>query len=414
MNKVCLIARPGGQKPPRSQVIKQKYGGNKIMDFTLQKEHVMAQALFKEFAEKEVKPLAQEVDEKEEFPRATVDKMAKSGFLGIPVPKEYGGQGCDPLTYTMCVEELSKVCGTTGVIVSAHTSLCCDPIQNYGTEEQKQKYLVPLAKGEKLGAFGLTEPGAGTDAQGQQTKAVLEGDEYVLNGSKIFITNGKEADVYVIFAITGVDTDARGRSKKRITAFIVEKGTPGFSFGTKEKKMGIRGSSTYELIFTDCRIPKANMLGAEGKGFGIAMHTLDGGRIGIAAQALGLAEGALEAAVTYVQERKQFGRSIAAFQNTQFQLADMATKVEAAKLLVYKAAMAKATQKVYSVEAAQAKLYAAEVAMEVTTKAVQLHGGYGYTREYDVERMMRDAKITEIYEGTSEVQRMVISGALLK
>lgn len=384
------------------------------MDFTLQKEHVMAQALFKEFAEKEVKPLAQEVDEKEEFPRATVDKMAKSGFLGIPVPKEYGGQGCDPLTYTMCVEELSKVCGTTGVIVSAHTSLCCDPIQNYGTEEQKQKYLVPLAKGEKLGAFGLTEPGAGTDAQGQQTKAVLEGDEYVLNGSKIFITNGKEADVYVIFAITGVDTDARGRSKKRITAFIVEKGTPGFSFGTKEKKMGIRGSSTYELIFTDCRIPKANMLGAEGKGFGIAMHTLDGGRIGIAAQALGLAEGALEAAVTYVQERKQFGRSIAAFQNTQFQLADMATKVEAAKLLVYKAAMAKATQKVYSVEAAQAKLYAAEVAMEVTTKAVQLHGGYGYTREYDVERMMRDAKITEIYEGTSEVQRMVISGALLK
>ncbi len=384
------------------------------MDFTLRKEHEMARTLFREFAEKEVKPLAQEVDETEQFPRGTVEKMAKIGFLGIPVPKEYGGQGCDPLTYAMCVEELSKVCGTTGVIVSAHTSLCCDPIQTYGTEEQKQKYLVPLAKGEKLGAFGLTEPGAGTDAQGQQTKAVLDGDEYVLNGSKIFITNGKEADVYIIFAITGVDVDAKGRSKKRISAFIVEKGTPGFSFGTKEKKMGIRGSATYELIFTDCRIPKENLLGQEGKGFGIAMHTLDGGRIGIAAQALGIAEGALECTINYVKERKQFGRPIGAFQNTQFQLADMATKVEAAKMLVYKAAMAKATQKNYSVEAAQAKLYAAEVAMEVTTKAVQLHGGYGYTREYDVERMMRDAKITEIYEGTSEVQRMVISGALLK
>ena len=384
------------------------------MDFMLTKQHEMARTLFKEFAEKEVKPLAQEVDETEEFPRETARKMAKNGFLGIPVPKEYGGQGCDPLTYAMCVEELSKVCGTTGVIVSAHTSLCCDPIMTYGTEEQKQKYLVPLAKGEKLGAFGLTEPGAGTDAQGQQTKAVLDGDEWVLNGSKIFITNGKEADVYVIFAVTSVVTDAKGRSKKMISAFIVEKGTPGFTFGTKEKKMGIRGSSTYELIFTDCRIPKANLLGQEGKGFGIAMHTLDGGRIGIAAQALGLAEGALERTVEYVKERKQFGRAIGAFQNTQFQLADMATKVQAAQYMVYRAAMAKATQKSYTVEAAMAKLYAAEVAMEVTTKAVQLHGGYGYIREYDVERMMRDAKITEIYEGTSEVQRMVISGALLK
>ena len=384
------------------------------MDFTLSKQHEMARTLFKEFAEKEVKPLAQEVDETEVFPRGTVEKMAKAGFLGIPVPKEYGGQGCDPLTYAMCVEELSKVCGTTGVIVSAHTSLCCDPIQTYGTEEQKQKYLVPLAKGEWLGAFGLTEPGAGTDAQGQQTKAVLDGDEWVLNGSKIFITNGKEADVYVIFAVTSVVTDAKGRSKKMISAFIVEKGTPGFTFGTKENKMGIRGSSTYELIFTDCRIPKENLLGQEGKGFGIAMHTLDGGRIGIAAQALGLAEGALDRTIAYVKERKQFGRAIGAFQNTQFQLADMATKVQAAQYMVYRAAMAKATQKSYTVEAAMAKLYAAEVAMEVTTKAVQLHGGYGYIREYDVERMMRDAKITEIYEGTSEVQRMVISGSLLK
>ena len=384
------------------------------MDFSLDKKHEMARTLFKEFAEKEVKPLAQEVDETEVFPRDTVTKMQKLGFMGIPIPKEYGGQGCDPLTYVMCVEELSKVCGTTGVIVSAHTSLCCDPIMTYGTEEQKQKYLVPLAKGEKLGAFGLTEPGAGTDAQGCQTKAVLDGDEWVLNGSKCFITNGKEADIYIMIAVTSVTTDAKGRKKKNFSAFIVEKGTPGFSFGTKENKMGIRGSSTYELIFQDCRIPKENLLGPEGRGFPIAMHTLDGGRIGIAAQALGIAEGALETTINYVKERKQFGRSIAAQQNTQFQLANMATQVEAAKLLVYKAAQAKATQKTYSFEAAQAKLFAAEVAMDVTTKAVQLHGGYGYIREYDVERMMRDAKITEIYEGTSEVQRMVISGALLK
>ena len=383
------------------------------MDFTLSKEHEMARALFREFAEKEVKPLAIEVDETEVFPRETVEKMAKAGFMGIPVPKEYGGQGCDILTYAMCVEELAKVCGTTAVIVSAHTSLCCDPILTFGTEDQKKKYLPDLASGKKIGAFGLTEPGAGTDAQGQQTKAVLDGDEWVLNGSKIFITNGKEADVYVIFAITGM-VEKRGRMTKEISAFIVEKGTPGFSFGTKEKKMGIRGSSTYELIFTDCRIPKENLLGQEGKGFGIAMHTLDGGRIGIAAQALGLAEGALDRTIAYVKERKQFGRAIGAFQNTQFQLADMATKVQAAQYMVYRAAMAKATQKSYTVEAAMAKLYAAEVAMEVTTKAVQLHGGYGYIREYDVERMMRDAKITEIYEGTSEVQRMVISGSLLK
>ena len=388
------------------------------MDFTLSKEHEMARTLFKEFAENEAKPLAQEVDEKEMFPRETVDKMAKYGFLGIPVPKEFGGQGCDILTYVMCVEELSKVCGTSGVIVSAHTSLCVDPIMTFGTPEQKEKYLVPLAKGEKLGAFGLTEPGAGTDAQGQQTKAVLDGDEWVLNGSKCFITNGKEADVYVIFAVTG-KIEKRGKMMKEISAFIVEKGTPGFTFGTKENKMGIRGSSTYELIFTDCRIPKANLLGQQGKGFNIAMHTLDGGRIGIAAQALGIAEGALERTIAYTKERKQFGKSISAFQNTQFQLADMATKVEAAKALVYKAALKKqeyvTNPKVsYSVEAAMAKLYAAEVAMEVTTKAVQLHGGYGYIREYEVERMMRDAKITEIYEGTSEVQRMVISANLLK
>jgi butyryl-CoA dehydrogenase len=378
------------------------------MDFTLSKEHEMARNLFREFAQKEVKPLAREIDETEAFPKETVEKMKKFEFLGIPIPKEDGGQGCDTLTYVLCVEELAKVCGTTSVIVSAHTSLCSDPLRKFGTKEQKEKFLKPLARGEKLGAFGLTEPNAGTDAAGQQTKAVLAGDEYILNGSKIFITNGKEADTYIIFAMTDKSKGTRG-----ISAFIVEKGTPGFAFGTKEKKMGIRGSATYELTFTDCRIPKENLLGEEGKGFVIAMQTLDGGRIGIAAQALGLAAGALETTIAYVKERKQFGKPISKFQNTQFQIADMATKVEAARMLVYKAAMAKDTQKTFSLEAAMAKLYASEVASEVTSKAVQLHGGYGYTREYDVERMMRDAKITEIYEGTSEVQRMVISGNLL-
>ena len=389
------------------------------MDFTLSKKHEMARDLFKQFAEAEVAPLAQETDETEVFPQATVDKMGKYGFLGIPVSKEYGGQGCDILTYIMCVEELSKVCGTTGVVVSAHTSLCVDPILTYGTEEQKQKYLPDLCTGKKLGAFALTEPGAGTDAQGAQTKAVLDGDEWVLNGSKCFITNGKVADVYIVIAITSVVEDKRGRKKKNFSAFIVDKNAPGFSFGTKEKKMGIRGSSTYELIFEDCRIPKDALLGVEGKGFPIAMHTLDGGRIGIAAQALGIAEGALEKTIAYTKERKQFGRAIAAQQNTQFQLANMATQIEAAKALVYKAALKKqefadGAKVSYSGEAAMAKLFAAETAMDVTTKCVQLFGGYGYIREYDVERMMRDAKITEIYEGTSEVQRMVISGALLK
>ena len=385
------------------------------MDFQLDQKHEMARTLFRDFAEKEVKPVAIETDETEQFPRETVTKMAKAGFLGIPMPKEYGGQGCDPLTYIMCVEELAKVCGTTSVIVSAHTSLCCDPINTYGTPEQKEKFLRPLVTGEKLGAFGLTEPGAGTDAQGVQTKAVLseDGKEWILNGSKCFITNGKEADIYIIIAYTDI-VEKKGRKSKKFTAFIVEKGTPGFTFGTKEKKMGIRGSATYELNFQDCHIPAENQLGKRGAGFPIAMHTLDGGRIGIAAQALGLAEGALERTIAYVKERKQFGRPIGAFQNTQFQLANLATQVEAAQLLVYKAAEAKAKSDRYSVEAAKAKLFASETAMDVTTKCVQLLGGYGYIREYEVERMMRDAKITEIYEGTSEVQRMVISGDLLK
>ena len=382
------------------------------MDFTLSKKHEMARQLFKEFAENEVKPLAQEVDETEHFPEETVAKMQKLGFMGIPVPKEYGGQGCDPLTYIMCVEELSKVCGTTGVIVSAHTSLCADPILTYGTEEQKQKYLVPLAKGEKLGAFGLTEPGAGTDAQGVQTKAVLDGDEWVLNGSKCFITNGSYADYYIIIAITSVDTDARGRKKKKFSAFIVEKGYKGFSIGKHEDKLGIRASSTCELIFEDCIVPKENLVGELGKGFKYAMMTLDGGRVGIAAQALGIAEGALEETTKYITERKQFGRRISQFQNTQFEMAQMRAQTEAAKLLVYQAACAKDDHEPFSHKAAMAKLVAARNAMDVTTRCLQLYGGYGYTKDYPIERMMRDAKITEIYEGTSEVQKMFISGRM--
>ncbi|HFL2581631.1 TPA: acyl-CoA dehydrogenase [Clostridioides difficile] len=373
------------------------------------KKYQMLKELYVSFAENEVKPLATELDEEERFPYETVEKMEKAGMMGIPYPKEYGGEGGDTVGYIMAVEELSRVCGTTGVILSAHTSLGSWPIYQYGNEEQKQKFLRPLASGEKLGAFGLTEPNAGTDASGQQTTAVLDGDEYILNGSKIFITNAIAGDIYVVMAMTD-----KSKGNKGISAFIVEKGTPGFSFGVKEKKMGIRGSATSELIFEDCRIPKENLLGKEGQGFKIAMSTLDGGRIGIAAQALGLAQGALDETVKYVKERVQFGRPLSKFQNTQFQLADMEVKVQAARHLVYQAAINKDLGKPYGVEAAMAKLFAAETAMEVTTKAVQLHGGYGYTRDYPVERMMRDAKITEIYEGTSEVQRMVISGKLLK
>ncbi len=379
------------------------------MDFTLSKEHLLVQEMYRKFVENEVKPLAEEIDEEERFPVETVEKMAKIGMLGIPFPKEYGGQGGDNLAYAMCVEELSKQCGTTGVIVSAHTSLCASPIYEWGTEEQKQKYLVPLAKGEWLGAFGLTEPGAGTDAAMQQTTAVLDtsGENYILNGSKIFITNAGYADVYIIIAMT-----TKGIGTKGCSAFIVHKDMPGFSVGKKEKKMGIKGSSTCELIMENCIVPKENLLGKEGQGFKVAMKTLDGGRIGIAAQALGIAEGAIEETVKYTKERKQFKKSIASFQNTQFQLADMHTKTEASKHLVYHAATLKDAGKSYSKEAAMAKLFAAETSSDVTRRAVQLFGGYGYTREYPVERMMRDAKITEIYEGTSEVQRMVVAAHL--
>ena len=383
------------------------------MDFGLDKKHEMARTLFKEFAENEVKPLAQEVDETEVFPRATVEKMAKYGFLGIPVPKEYEGQGCDPLTYVMCVEELAKVCATTSVIVSAHTSLCIDPILTYGTPEQKAKYVPDLASGRKLGAFGLTEPGAGTDAQGQQTKAVLDGDEWVLNGSKCFITNGKEADVYIIIAVTGI-VEKRGRKMKEISAFIVESSFPGFSVGKHEEKLGLHGSPTAEIVFTDCIVPKENLLGAEGKGFKIAMQTLDGGRIGIAAQALGIAEGAMEESINFAKTREQFGRPIAKFQAIAFMLAEMATKLEAGKNLVYKTAWLIDNGQDASMAASMAKFYASEVCNEIAAKTVQIHGGYGFIKDYKIERMFRDCRVFTIYEGTSQVQQMVISGKLLK
>ena len=379
------------------------------MDFHLTKEQEMIRKMFREFAENEVKPLAEEIDEEERFPMETVEKMAKLGMMGIYFDKKYGGAGGDVLSYAMCVEELSKVCGTTGVIVSAHTSLCCAPIYENGTEEQKMKYLPDLLSGKKIGAFGLTEPNAGTDASGQQTTAVLDesGENYILNGSKCFITNGNVAETFVVFAMTNPKLGNKG-----ISAFIVEKAFPGFSTGKHEKKMGIRGSSTCDLIFEDCIVPKANLLGKEGEGFKIAMKTLDGGRIGIAAQALGIGEGAVDEAIKYTQERVQFKKRLSQFQNTQFQIADMHTRMQAAQYLVYAAAMKKQNHEPYSMDAAMAKLFAAEAASDVTRRAVQLFGGYGYTRDYPVERLMRDAKITEIYEGTSEVQRMVISGGL--
>ena len=379
------------------------------MNFTLTKEQELVRQMVRDFAVNEVKPIAAEIDVTERFPMENVKKMGELGMMGIPFSIEFGGAGGDVLSYIIAVEELSKVCATTGVILSAHTSLCASLINENGTPAQKEKYLRDLCTGNKIGAFGLTEPGAGTDAAGQQTTAVLDGDNYILNGSKIFITNGGVADTFIIFAMTD-----KSKGTKGISAFIVEKGFQGFSIGKKEDKLGIRASSTTELIFENCIVPKENLIGREGKGFGIAMKTLDGGRIGIAAQALGIAEGALEEAIKYMKERKQFGRPISAFQGLQWMVAEMSTKIEAARFLVYKAAWLKENKQPYSVDAARAKLYAAEVAMDVTTKSVQLFGGYGYTKEYPIERMMRDAKITEIYEGTSEVQKMVISGSLLK
>ncbi|KAF2962592.1 acyl-CoA dehydrogenase [Fervidobacterium sp. 2310opik-2] len=379
------------------------------MDYLLTKEQLLARELFREFAEKEVKPLAQKVDEEEYFPMETVKKMAEIGMMGIPFPKEIGGAGGDYLTYIIAVEELAKVCATTSIILSAHTSLCCWPIFNFGTQQQKEKYLRPLLKGEMIGAFALTEPNAGSDAGNQQTTAKLVGDYYILNGSKIFITNGGVADVFIVFAMTD-----KSKGTKGISAFIVEKSFEGFKIGKPEKKMGIRGSSTTELIFEDCKVPKENLLGSEGMGFKIALQTLDGGRIGVGAQALGIAEGAIDEVLRYVKERKQFGKSIGSFQGIQWYIADMITKTRAAKLLVYDAAIKKDKGILTSADAAMAKKYASDVAMEVTTQAVQIFGGYGYTRDYPVERMMRDAKITQIYEGTNEVQKMVIAAQYIK
>ena len=379
------------------------------MNYALTKEQEFVKQMVKEFALNEVKPIAAEIDQTERFPMENVQKMARYGMMGIPFPVELGGAGGDNLSYIIAVEELSKVCGTTGVILSAHTSLGASVIYAFGTPAQKEKYLIPLAKGEKLGAFGLTEPNAGTDAAGQQTTAVLDGDHYVINGSKIFITNGGVADTFIVFAMTDKSKGTRG-----ISAFIIEKEFVGFSIGKLEDKLGIRASSTAELIFTDCIVPKENLIGQEGRGFGIAMKTLDGGRIGIAAQALGIAEGAFDEAIKYMSDRKQFNKPLSAFQGLQWMIAEMEVKIEAAKQLVYKAAWCKDQGLSYSVEAARAKLFASEVAMEVTTKAVQIFGGYGYTKDYPVERMMRDAKITEIYEGTSQVQKMVIAANVLK
>ncbi len=378
------------------------------MNFQLTKEQEFVRKMVREFATNEVEPLAADIDQEHRFPVETVEKMAKYGLLGVPFPTEYEGAGGDHISYAITVEELSRVCASTGVICSAHTSLCCWPIFNWGNEEQKKKYLPDLLSGRKLGAFGLTEPGAGTDAAGQQTRAVLEGDEWVLNGSKVFITNGGYAETFVVMAMTDKSKGTRG-----ISAFIVEKGDEGFSIGKTEDKMGICASSTTELIFQNCRIPKDRLLGGVGKGFKVAMSTLDGGRIGIASQALGIAQGALDVTVEYMKARKQFGKKLSDMEALRFDIAEMATRIEAARLLIYQAADMKDKHLAYGPKSAMAKLFAAETAMYVTTKCVQLHGGYGYTKDYPVERMMRDAKITEIYEGTSEVQKIVIAASVL-
>jgi butyryl-CoA dehydrogenase len=378
------------------------------MDFELTKQEEFVRQMVRKFAENEVDPIAADIDKEHRFPSETVEKMAANGFMGIPIPTEYEGAGGDQLSYIIAIEEIAKKCLTTSTILAAHTSLCVAPIFNFGTDEQKKKYLPDLCSGRKLGAFGLTEPGAGTDAAGQQTKAHKEGNEWVINGSKCFITNGGYAETFVIAAMTDKSKGTRG-----ISTFIVEKSDKGFSIGKTEDKMGINGSSTTELLFEDMRIPEDRLLGEEGRGFNVAMETLDGARVGIGAQALGLAEGALEVTIEYLNQRKQFGKKLSKFQVNAFKIADMATRCQASKMLVYYAAWCEQSGKSYIVPSSMAKVYASETAMYVTHEAVQLYGGYGYIADYPVERMMRDAKITEIYEGTSEVQRMIISSNIL-
>ena len=375
------------------------------MEFNLSNEQKLIQKMARAFTEQEVKPIAAETDRTCAYPRENIEKLFRCGVMGMCVPKEYGGAGADDLSSALVIEELSKACASTGDIVATHNGLCCEPILQHGTEEQKQKYLRMLTAGHKVGAFALTEPNAGSDASKGTTVARLEGDHYVLNGSKLFITNGYVADVAVVFAMTSPEKGTKG-----ISAFIVESSFPGYSVGKHEEKMGLHGSPTAELVFEDCIVPRENLLGQEGKGFKIAMQTLDGGRIGIAAQALGISEGAVEEAIAYTKSRVQFRKPIAKFQNTQFAFADMKLAIEAGRLLIYQAAVRKGSGMRFTAEAAMAKLFTSENAMKITTKVVQMFGGYGYTRDFPVERMMRDAKITEIYEGTSEVQRMVIAG----
>lgn len=379
------------------------------MIFEFNEEQLILQRMVHEFAEDRIKPLAAELDETGQFPSKIIKEMAELGLMGVAIPEKYGGAGMDNVCYVIAVEEISRACASTGVIMSVNNSLVCDPIHKNANEDQLAKYLIPLASGDKLGCFGLTEPEAGSDAVNQKTRAIKEGSNWVINGTKNFITNGKEADVCVLFAVTD-----KTKGTKGISTFIVEKGAPGFTVGKIEKKLGIIASSTAELIFEDCKVPEQNLLGVAGRGFSIAMETLDGGRIGIAAQALGIARAAFEASLFYSKERVQFGKPISDKQAIQWMLADMATEIDAARLLTLRAAYLKDKGHRYSKESSMAKLFSSETAMKVTTKAIQIHGGYGYIKEYPVERHFRDAKITEIYEGTSEIQRLVIASNLLK
>jgi butyryl-CoA dehydrogenase len=379
------------------------------LNLELTDEHQLLQKSVREFAEAEVKPLAREVDETGRFPRETFKKAAELGLTGVSLPENYGGAGMDHISYTIVIEEIARVCASTAVILSVQNSLYCDPIFRFGTEEQKQKFLVPFARGEKIGCYALTEPQAGSNAAALTTKAIRKGDSYVVNGTKAWITNGGEADAAVVYVNTQPD-----KGEKGITALVIEKGTPGFSVGKEEKKLGIHGSACTELVFTDCVVPASNRIGNEGEGYKVALSTLDGGRIGIASQATGIAQGAFEAALSYSQERQAFGHPIADFQAIQFMLADMATEIDAARLLARRAAWKQDSGARFSMEAAIAKLFASEMSTRVAHKAIQIHGGYGYSSEYPVERAYRDARITEIYEGTSEIQRLVIAAWVLK